>query len=106
MEQHAEVERTYDPGEVPHPPDLSGLAGVTALGEPATTTLDATYFDTGDLALVRAGVSLRRRTGGDDEGWHLKLPVPGGREELRLPLGHDGGTPPRELVEAVHGWTR
>ncbi|MDT0377580.1 hypothetical protein RM572_02170 [Streptomyces sp. DSM 42041] len=28
-----------------------------------------------DGRLVADGMTLRRRTGGDDEGWHLKLPV-------------------------------
>jgi len=31
--------------------------------------LVATYFDTTDLALAATGVTLRRRTGGEDAGW-------------------------------------
>ena len=37
--------------------------------------LAATYFDTADLRLAAAGLTLRRRTGGDDAGWHLKVPA-------------------------------
>ena len=37
--------------------------------------LTAAYLDTDDLRLARWRVSLRRREGGTDEGWHLKLPV-------------------------------
>ena len=35
--------------------------------------LDATYYDTGDLRLARAGVSLRHRLG-DEPPWTVKLP--------------------------------
>jgi len=35
----------------------------------------ATYFDTPNLSLLRWGVTLRHRTGGGDDGWHMKLPV-------------------------------
>ncbi|HEV7685601.1 MAG TPA: CYTH domain-containing protein, partial [Acidimicrobiia bacterium] len=35
--------------------------------------LDATYYDTKDLRLARAGVSLRHRLG-DDPPWTVKLP--------------------------------
>ncbi len=53
--------------------------------------LDAGYFDTADAALSRAGVALRRRTGGPDEGWHIKGPhqAGGGRVELQWPLDEE-----------------
>ncbi len=106
MKQHLEVERTYSPERLQQPPDLTGLTGVHRLGEAAVVTLRATYFDTGDLALVRAGVTLRRRTGGSDEGWHAKLPAPRGRLEIQLPLGDGREQPPPQLADAVRGWTR
>lgn len=37
--------------------------------------LTAVYVDTTDARLARWGVTLRRRTGGEDAGWHLKLPT-------------------------------
>ena len=41
---------------------------------------------------------LRHRTGGSDDGWHLKLPAgPDARDEVRLPSG-DAHTPPAVLV--------
>ena len=50
----------------------------------------AVYHDTADLTLFRWGITLRRREGGHDEGWHMKLPVAGAdgstRDEMRLPL--------------------
>lgn len=65
-------------------PDLSG---VVELGPSERFTLHATYVDTLDLTLARNRIVLRRRTGGGDEGWHLKLPgTDGRREEVHAPL--------------------
>jgi len=78
----------------------------TAIG-PEDQDLEAVYFDTADLRLIRAGVTLRRRQGGSDAGWHLKLP--GGkdsRDELRLPLGRSPRRPPTELVALTRVYTR
>jgi CHAD domain-containing protein len=37
---------------------------------------------------LRAGITMRRREGGHDAGWHVKLPAgPDSREEIQLPLG-------------------
>jgi CHAD domain-containing protein len=83
--------------------DGSGVATVEATGK---TALRATYHDTDDLRLAREGITLRRRTGGSDAGWHLKLPLlgdhPGARDEIAAPLGSGRGVPPelRELVTA------
>ena len=105
MEEHTEVERTYAPDAGSRLPDLRALDGVATVGEPDTVLLRATYLDSHDLALLRGGVTLRRRSGGDDEGWHAKLPAGQGRRELRLPLTDDERTPPAALTEAVRGWT-
>jgi CHAD domain-containing protein len=101
MPTKREVERKYDVPEGFRLPDLSQVAGVAVVGAPVEHRLDATYFDTPDLALVRNRVTLRRRTGGEDAGWHLKRPAGGGdRNETQVPLG-DPHTPPREVVELV-----
>jgi CHAD domain-containing protein len=55
-------------------PPLQGLPGVATVSEPEAETLVAEYYDSEDLRLLLAGVTLRRREGGPDEGWHLKLP--------------------------------
>ncbi len=69
-------------------PILGGMSGIGGQVELAEQVLEAVYYDTDDLRLARAGVTLRRRTGGDDAGWHLKLPGGGdSRDELRVPLG-------------------
>ncbi len=89
-------------------PELVGqVACVAATQEQPVRTLTAVYYDTDDLRLLRWGVTLRRREGGDDAGWHLKLPVSDGvRDEVRLPLtaGASGRVPQplAELVTALH----
>ena len=81
-----EVERKYDVGPDAVVPDLNG-----ALGAVSVTCdehlLEAVYFDTDDLRLRRAGITLRHRTGGTDAGWHLKLPAGRDREELTVDAG-------------------
>lgn len=80
-----EIERKY---EADHDglPDLTGVPGVTEVVDAGVTHLDATYYDTADERLAADGITLRRRTGGDDAGWHLKLPVaPGVRDEIQAP---------------------
>jgi CHAD domain-containing protein len=97
-----ESERKYDVGEAVEVPDLTGVAGIVATQDPVELELDATYFDTPDLRLAGAGVTLRRRTGGSDEGWHLKVPRPDGdRDETRSPLGRARVTAPSALVSRV-----
>jgi CHAD domain-containing protein len=66
--------------------------------ELAEFALSAVYFDTEDLRLARWGITLRRRSGGSDDGWHLKLPASSdARDEVRLPP-EDLGAPPAPLV--------
>ncbi len=87
------------------PDGISGVASLRAGGE---LDLHATYYDTADLRLARSHVTLRRRTGGPDEGWHLKLPTdhPETRTEMRFPLGSDDEQPPAELTDLVIALTR
>lgn len=89
-------------------PALSGL--VASVHERGTVKLASTYFDTTDLRLAREGISLRRRTGGDDEGWHLKLPVAaaaagrqhGVRDEYQVSFSVAGpDRVPEDLVDLV-----
>jgi CHAD domain-containing protein len=73
--------------------------------------LEAAYHDTQDVRLVRWGATLRRRTGGSDEGWHLKLPVegagPGVRDEISLPLGAgEVGQVPGGIADVVRALVR
>ena len=101
-----EIERKFDVDELTLLPRLNGLPGVQAIAEPVTHNLEAVYFDTGGLVLSSAHITLRRRTGGDDAGWHLKLPLDAGRRrEIHAPLGrHAGGAAdavPESLAQLV-----
>jgi CHAD domain-containing protein len=71
----------------------------------APVSLRATYYDTADLRLARAGASLRYRRG-DERPWTLKLPtdVPGIRHEISR--GGPSGTVPAELAGAVTAYVR
>lgn len=88
MTDHLETEQKYEADDEFVLPSLDELPSVDLVTESELYRLDATYFDTPDLALIRNKVTLRRRTGGSDEGWHLKLPVSAGtRQEVNEPLG-------------------
>jgi CHAD domain-containing protein len=84
--------------------------GPLSEGEVGRQRLDATYFDTADLRLARAGLTLRRQTGGENAGWHLQVEAGGTtRSEVRLPPGRvpPGRTPrvvPAPLQSMV--WAR
>jgi inorganic triphosphatase YgiF len=101
-----EVERKYDVDPDAPLPDWSRLPGVAAVGEPEPRALDARYIDTADAALARARVAVRRREGGPDAGWHVKLSGDAGREEWGWPLGDDGDPPPvpDAVTAAVARW--
>ncbi|WP_075024136.1 CYTH and CHAD domain-containing protein [Actinomadura madurae] len=105
-ERHLEIEQKYDAAAAFALPDLDGLPGVASIGEPEVHELHATYFDTAGLRLAAAGIALRRRRGGHDAGWHLKVPAgPDGKEELRAPLGRPLVVPAR-LAGLVAARTR
>ncbi|WP_066293588.1 CYTH and CHAD domain-containing protein [Arthrobacter sp. B6] len=118
--QGIEIEKKYDVGEAADVPSLTGVRGVARVGETRTATLDAVYFDTDRHTLASRRMTLRRRTGGGDAGWHLKLPpeppaasspdasagppagmsdsAPQQRRELHEPLGQPDVVPDRLLA--------
>jgi CHAD domain-containing protein len=105
--EQLEIERKFDVDETFVLPDLTGVPGVADVREPVEYALEAAYYDTVDLRLARARVTLRRRTGGTDAGWHVKLPaVAGARRELHWPLGRATRTPPKAVLEPVLGIVR
>lgn len=92
-------------------PDLVAAGSVTAVSPGTAFAMTAAYHDTVDLRLFRWRATLRRREGGTDEGWHLKLPVTGAepstRDELHMPLS--AGSPgfvPAELADIVSPMAR
>lgn len=106
---HREIERKLRVDGLFEIPDLVACCPSVASVEIGTpVTMRATYFDTPDLRLFRWRVTLRRRAGGSDEGWHLKLPVDGAdsgtRDELRLP--GQGPEVPEELRQIVSALVR
>jgi inorganic triphosphatase YgiF len=99
MGDHLETEQKFDADAEFVLPNLGSLPelGGRRIAVPRRIYLSATYFDTEDLDLLEHKVTLRRRVGGDDEGWHLKLPVrKDTRQELHAPL--DEGTDARVPV--------
>ena len=97
-----EIERKYavDAGFVL--PDLSAVTGVAAVTGPRTYHLTAVYHDTPGQRLAAGRITLRRRTGGTDAGWHLKLPAgAGARREVHAPLGPGTESVPAELAGLV-----
>src|ERR1700727_3769899 len=70
-----EIELKYEIGPDTVLPPLEDLPQVASEAGPDEQKLEAEYYDTEDLRLLRAGVTLRRRRGGKDSGWHLKLPA-------------------------------
>src|SRR3954454_3765058 len=118
---HLNVEKKYAADESFELPPLAELVAGPANGAGATVDpgtpvaesqaesqrLEATYFDTADLRLATAGLTLRRRTGGDDTGWHLEVPAgTGARSEVRLPLGRATRTVPESLLNMVWAQSR
>ncbi|HSZ29248.1 MAG TPA: CYTH domain-containing protein [Pseudonocardiaceae bacterium] len=102
-----EIERKYEAIEGMELLDPALVLGVDTTTGPDEQILEAVYFDTADLRLLGAGVTLRRREDGSDAGWHLKLPTgKDSREELRLPLGGSPRRPPAELVALTWVYTR
>jgi CHAD domain-containing protein len=101
--RHLEVERKFDVGESTVSPSFEGIAAVARVEKSPIQSLDALYFDTPAHDLARNKVTLRRRTGGTDAGWHLKLPAgPDARTEVRAPLdASDDATVPSELLDVV-----
>ncbi|MFG2950403.1 CYTH and CHAD domain-containing protein [Streptomyces adustus] len=97
-----ETERKYDAPSAEDTswlPDLTEVDGIASVVEKGTDELDAVYWDTADLRLAGASATLRRRTGGADAGWHLKLPLSeDSREEIQAPLSDT-------VPEALHDLT-
>lgn len=101
-----EIERKYDVEPDAPLPDFSALPGVATIGEAEVRELDARYVDTADGALARERIAVRRRTGGPDEGWHVKVSAADGRHESHWPLGDAGDdiVVPDAVVAAVAAW--
>ncbi|MFC5265174.1 CHAD domain-containing protein [Kribbella qitaiheensis] len=100
--EQVEIETKYDVDEYAILPALHELPGVASVAQPVELQLQAVYFDTAAYDLAAAKVTLRRRTGGEDDGWHVKLPISAGeRLEIRHPLGRAVRKVPIQVVRTV-----
>ncbi|MFI9003876.1 CHAD domain-containing protein [Streptomyces sp. NPDC053541] len=103
-ETKREIERKYEATAGGPLPDLTRVPGVAEVVDDGVMELDAVYYDTPDLRLAADGLTLRRRTGGSDAGWHVKFPVTVGvRDEIRAPLSD---TLPGELAGLLRSRVR
>jgi CHAD domain-containing protein len=102
---HEQIERE-DKYDVPSNFDLPDLSDLVPQGSIEADTFDLTarYFDTLSDDLRRHSLTLRRRTGGHDAGWHLKLPAGVARTEITVESA--AGSPPRELSALLLGVRR
>ncbi|MBB1483858.1 CYTH and CHAD domain-containing protein [Tessaracoccus sp. MC1865] len=84
MAGHLETEIKFELEKHGSVPPLEGLVPLGAVHDFRQRSV---YYDTVDLLLTRHSITLRRRTGGSDDGWHLKLPVgPRSRKEVHADL--------------------
>jgi inorganic triphosphatase YgiF len=88
--------------ELPSFPKVSGSWTTESV-----RNMDATYWDTTDATLLRWGITMRIRTGGGDDGWHLKIPtsatenIKGASVRTELHRDATGTTPPVEFLELL-----
>ncbi|HET9845756.1 MAG TPA: CYTH and CHAD domain-containing protein [Nitrospira sp.] len=61
--------------------------------------LTSVYFDTPDLRLAHARITLRHRTQGRKSAWQLKLPLDCGRREVEIP--GKSSTPPPQILDLL-----
>lgn len=105
--RYTEVERKFEVTAATVSPSFEGLSVVARVERIPSQELDAVYFDTSTHDLAARRVTLRRRTGGTDAGWHLKLPAgPDTRTEVRAPLSDEPDRVPEDLHEIVLGIVR
>lgn len=79
-------------------PALEGKTGVASAAEETPQQLNATYYDTPDLRLMRHGITLRYRAG-ESNGplWTLKLPANGDlARRSEIEFAGEAGQPPAE----------
>jgi CHAD domain-containing protein len=111
VSEQLEREKKYDAAANYVLPPLDGLddrspdAGGARMSG-TTVRLDSVYFDTADHDLLARGITLRCRTGDDDNGWQLKVPTGDARTEIRLDPTGSHTTVPKELAAIIAGTRR
>ncbi|HEY4615314.1 MAG TPA: CYTH and CHAD domain-containing protein [Citricoccus sp.] len=87
---HVEIERKFDVEGQTSLPRLNGVGGVARVRYRPPVALEAVYFDTAERDLSANRVTLRRRSGGPDAGWHVKIASGEHRLELQSPWEESG----------------
>ncbi len=95
-------------------PGLAGTTmdtGIARVDRHAPVEVVSEYHDTEELRLIRWGVTLRRRSGGNHEGWRLSWPgdgeQEGSAEQMDLPLDDGGpGQVPPVMADVVTALVR
>src|ERR1700734_3811190 len=88
-----EIEQKYEVEAGVDLPSFADLPQVATVSGPEQETLVAEYYDTDDLRLLKAGITMRRRRGGPDEGWQLNLP-----DDVREAAGATAGAAQRQEI--------
>lgn len=101
MDQQREREDKYDVEPGWPLPDLADLVPQGGGYDSAELHLVNTYLDTPSAHLAQLGVTLRRREGGPDAGWHLKVPAGAARTEISE--GPNSSTLPDSLGRILVG---
>ncbi len=101
--RHVEVEIKFDVLDSTPAPQFEALPIIKKVERQPVQILQAVYFDTPARDLIVHRITLRRRTGGHDAGWHLKRPADdNARTEIRAALADGPDTEvPAALREAV-----
>jgi len=101
VQTHEEREEKFDVERDWVMPDLRGLVPDGGTVSETLRKLENTYFDTRDQSLLDLGVTLRRRIGGGETGWQLKVPAGSARVELHSRSRRP--QPPNDISRAVAG---
>lgn len=109
MLSHRELEYKFRVHGLFEVPESTVLGPINSVLKLPTRRQHSRYFDTPDFRLFRWGVTLRQRTGGTDDGWHIKLPLSGSTEPEReeLHFSSQGETQvPERVASVLLGYTR
>ncbi len=97
-----DVDESFELTSIPELVMTADAPNLVSSAAPQRFTVTMTYFDTPDQRLLRAGIGLRRETGGPDAGWHLQARLPDGQvHRARAALGRSERTVPLPLRRLV-----
>jgi len=97
-----EIERKFEVDANVQLPDFGAFSGVKSCTPVEREGLVALYFDTADLTLARNRIVVRRRSGGHDAGWHVKVQArEDERTEFHSPLSGGIARVPESLLAAA-----